>query len=156
MQYSPDALRAIIRTACLLIDKWTPEAEELLLGTAAKESYLGGLGLIQIGGGPALGPWQMEPATLRDIWFHVEGDLLDKVREVTGVSGPDEKHLQYNPIYGAIMTRLHYIRIPEPLPAVSDILGQADYWDVHYNRNPHAGFPQEYVELYYKLVLDSK
>ena len=154
--YSSDALRSIIRTACLLIDKWSPVAEELLLGTAAKESHLGGLGLLQIGGGPAKGAWQMEPATEYDIWFNYllfRDDLKNLVTQATGLTGPDLYHLTYNPIYGAIMTRLHYLRVRDPLPPAHDIPAQAEYWDVHYNRNPEKGFPAEYIELYYKFIM---
>jgi len=156
MTYSPDALRAIIRTACLLIDKWSSEAEELLMGTAAKESHLGTLGLVQIGGGPARGVWQMEPATEYDIWYNYlfyRPDLKKLVTAATGLTGPDPRHLQYNPIYGAIMARLHYLRVKHPLPATHEVSIQAEYWDVHYNRNPEKGFPAEYIELYYKLIM---
>jgi len=40
MAYHPDYLRSIIRLGCQLIDHWSPEAKELLLGTATKESHL--------------------------------------------------------------------------------------------------------------------
>ena len=155
MSYSSTSLRSIIRTACMLINKWSPDAEELLLGTAAKESHLGALGLVQIGGGPARGIWQMEPTTEYDIWFHFlqyRDDLKKLVTAATGLTGPDPYHLQYNPIYGAIMARLHYWRVKYPLPAAHEVRVQAEYWDVHYNKNPDKGFPSEYVELYYKLV----
>lgn len=44
-----------------------PAAVNLMIGTAFKESH-GGTFLVQIGGGPALGFWQGEPATEASLW----------------------------------------------------------------------------------------
>ena len=65
----------IIRPALEAIDLYSKAAEELLLGTAIQESRL--VYLKQIGGGPALGLFQMEPATELDlvknyIWYRPE------------------------------------------------------------------------------------
>ena len=58
--------RLIIRPALKIIGLDFRAAEELLLGTALQESRL--TYLHQLGGGPALGLFQMEPGTHDDIW----------------------------------------------------------------------------------------
>ncbi|KAF0118141.1 MAG: hypothetical protein FD149_866 [Rhodospirillaceae bacterium] len=57
----------VIRPTLLHLGLHSPAAEALLLGTAIQESRLGTY-LRQTGGGPALGVYQMEPATHEDIW----------------------------------------------------------------------------------------
>ena len=59
----------IIRPTLQKINLWSEAAENLLLGTAAQESLLGTY-LKQNGNGPALGIYQMEPNTHKDIWIH--------------------------------------------------------------------------------------
>ncbi len=156
-RYGVDALRAIIRTALQLIDQWSPEAEELVLGTAAHESHLGEFDR-QIGGGPALGAWQMEPATEDSIWrdyLEYRGGLKRAVTAATGVVAPDLNRLQYDPIYGAIMCRVRYLPAPETLPAEHDIEGQAAYWKKYYNTAQGRGRCEEYVRDYYRLIMGS-
>ena len=46
---------------------YSPVAENLIMGTAAQES--GFTYIKQLGGGPALGMFQVEPATAEDILF---------------------------------------------------------------------------------------
>src|SRR5215216_530187 len=54
----------IIRPALKVTSLWSPAAENLILGTHLVES---GLKVVrQYGGGPALGPGQMEPPTYAD------------------------------------------------------------------------------------------
>ena len=60
-------LRYVIKPALTLLDMESPAAEALMLGTVAQESHCGRY-LHQLGKGPALGIFQMEPTTYRDIW----------------------------------------------------------------------------------------
>ena len=75
-------LSMVIRPALTKINLWSSSAEELVLGTAIVESGL--TYLKQHGDGPALGLWQIEPATHEDLytnfvelptgaWQHVDG-----------------------------------------------------------------------------------
>ncbi|MGI9250700.1 MAG: hypothetical protein ACR2PR_05845, partial [Pseudohongiellaceae bacterium] len=125
-------------------------AVDLLLGTAAQESLLGTY-VRQVGGGPALGIYQMEPATHDDIWQNfieyqpgVQASLdeaLDGAMAYRG--GPSAERLVYDLRYATIMARLHYYRRPEPLP--DDLVGLAQYWKTHYNTELGAGTVSEYV-----------
>ena len=56
----------VIAPALDKIDLWSRAAEELVLGTAIVESGL--TYLIQHSDGPALGLWQIEPATHEDLY----------------------------------------------------------------------------------------
>ena len=49
----------VIKPALPEIELWSPAAEELVLGTAIVESRLSFIK--QLGSGPALGLWQIEP-----------------------------------------------------------------------------------------------
>ncbi len=55
----------IIRPVLVRLDMHSEAAENLVLGTAIHESNL--THLVQLGGGPALGFYQMEPATEWDL-----------------------------------------------------------------------------------------
>lgn len=149
------ALRAHIRSTLQLFDPRmvAPEAENLLLGTCAQESRLG-TDRRQVGGGPALGIYQIEPATEQSLWhdyLSYRKPLAIAVAKVCGVDSPDRWHLENNLAYQHIMVRLRYwawVKAPIPLT----IEGQAVYWDVHYNANPHHGTPAEYIENYRRFV----
>lgn len=118
-------------------------AENLVLLTWAVESRLGTY-LQQVGGGPAMGPCQMEPATHRDIWanyLRYRKPLADTVQRLAppvlwsqDVDEPVEPEaLQASLWYAAAMTRIHYRRFPESLPAATDWAGMAELWKRRYN-----------------------
>lgn len=125
----------------------SPAAVQLLMGTAIQESDL--TFVKQVGGGPALGVFQMEPATHEDIWINFLGHRDELANHVmTGgftVSAQPEE-MVWNLRYAAVMCRLHYFRRPEPLPAFNDIEAQAAYWKDHYNTHLGAGTVDEYLE----------
>lgn len=108
-------------------------AENLVLGTALQES--GGKFVAQVGGGPALGLWQMEPATHDDIYMHLTAKLRAKLNglrtEDMITEGPQE--LVGNLYYAAAMCRLHYLRVREALPQYKDAEGMARYYKRYYN-----------------------
>lgn len=129
----------------------TSDAVKLLLGTAIAESGL--RYLRQRDGGPALGLWQMEPATHQDIWASFLGsrpDLAGAVRELRTREGPrgeddPTRQLIYSLPYACAMARVHYYRVPDALPAEDDLEAQAAYWKEHYNTAEGAGTEEHYV-----------
>ena len=136
-------------------------ANHLSLGTCAKESELGRYDH-QIGGGPALGWWQIEPTTNKlvlDWLFKNRHDLFEIVINIRGrthapgVISPDinKVALQYNPQYGCAIARCLYLSIPSPLPAADDVIGMAHYWKDYYNRGG-KGTVEEFVACYERLV----
>ena len=134
----------------------SPAAQNLLLGTAAHESAMGRY-IKQIRG-PALGIYQVEPATHDDIWINYlkyRPELAAKVRSlIPAFDGdiPPAENMIWDLRYATANARICYWRISEPLPDANDIPAMADYWDVHYNANPHKGFPHEFVAAYERYV----
>ncbi len=50
------------------------------------------------------------------------------------------------------MARVHYLRVPEPLPAPGDIEGLARYWKAHFNTPAGAGTPAGFVANWRRYV----
>ena len=157
--FSVDSVRRIIRIALQPITAtrhplYSPEAEELLLMIAAHESLLG-RELVQIGGGPGRGLFQVELRTMRDNYDNFIGgrkDLARQVREVSGVAKPDDDQLTFNPIFGAIMARIWLYRRPGALPPAHDVPAMAVYAKEHYNITG-AALADGYVIAYHQIVL---
>jgi hypothetical protein len=133
----------VVRPTLKFIDRWSMDAERLVIGTALVESR--GEYLRQLNGGPALGLWQMEPATEADIWanylnFRLDGpqSLPARVRSLKATYiGYPIPHLIASLPYACAMCRVHYLRVPEPLPTTPH--GAARYWKDHYNTHKGAG-----------------
>ena len=137
----------VIRPALKVIDLYSPAAEQLLLGTALQESRL--QYLKQLGLGPALGPFQMEPFTHDDIWENFlayKPELSKKIALLMVVSPDESDALPGNLYYAAAMCRVHYYRRPEALPAEDDIQAQAEYWKKHYNTPLGHGTVDQYMD----------
>ncbi|SLN12359.1 hypothetical protein [Oceanibacterium hippocampi] len=138
----------------------SPAAQNLLLGTAAVESRF--RYLRQLNGGPALGLYQMEPTTERDIWdrfLAYRSRLRSMVRGFLVGEGPSpERHLQliWNLAYATAMCRVHYFRVAEPLPAADDAEALGHYWKLHYNTRAGAGDVGGFVSAYRRLVRGRK
>ncbi len=131
-------------------------AEQLVMGTLAQESN--GTYIKQLGDGPAMGLFQMEPATHKDLWLNylrykpaLSEKLLnmtsDSVDECFDANGwPDHNALVWNNRYAAAMCRVHYYRVKYELPKANDINALAAYWKDHYNTKDGAGTVQEFIE----------
>lgn len=132
---------------------YSPEATQLLLGTAATESALGTY-VRQIGGGPAQGIFQMEPDTEEDIWRHfLSHPKRKELREYAAkLSQGELAPLTTNLAYQTLMARLHYLRVSEPLPPLDDIPAQAQYWKKYYNTVFGKGTEADYIEKHYRFI----
>ncbi|WP_157269367.1 hypothetical protein [Azohydromonas aeria] len=149
-QQASEFRNSVIKPTLLKIGLWTPAAEELLLGTALKESGL--QFRRQIGGGPARGLFQMEPATHDDIWknfLKYRAKLADQILGLRASPGADAiQELTDNDVYAAGMARVHYLRAPAALPAAGNVQAMAAYWKQHYNTVLGAGTVQGYVDAW--------
>ena len=149
----PQFRELILKPALTVVDAYSPAAEELVLGTALQESRLEFIK--QLGGGPALGLFQMEPNTHEDIWVNYlayNDELADKVKSLaapTTANHPSANELIGNMWYAAAMCRVHYRRVPEALPAAGDVPGMAAYWKEYYNTYLGAGTEEEYEENWF-------
>ncbi len=136
------------------LDMYSESAVNLLLGTAAQESHLGYF-LKQIKG-PALGIYQIEPATLHDIysnWLTYRKEISEKLSELGVIKLSAESNLIGNLYYATAMARIHYYRVPESLPAADDIEGLASYWKRFYNSHLGRGTEEEFIHNYKKYVI---
>lgn len=142
----------IVKPALLELDAWSLEAEMLLIGTAAQESNL--IHTRQLGGGPALGYFQMEGATHDDCWknyIDFRAPLKAKVLATRIATGkPDATEMVINHKYAAAMARVHYMRVAAALP--SGPRGLNAYWKLHYNTPLGAGSADDFIANWNRYV----
>ncbi len=129
----------VIRPTLVKIGLWSRAAENLVLGTGLAESQL--QHLRQLGGGPALGLYQMEPETHDDIWETFLKFRVELASKVQGLCSPYPRLSQLigNLEYATAMCRVRYFRAPAGLPAADDANGMAQYWKKWYNTPLGAG-----------------
>lgn len=100
-------------------------ADRLLLGTAIHESGdLRWLDQTTPGPGPALGLWQMEPATHDDLWsrfIEFRPGLAHKLRTLRAPWATSVENLRFTLPYACGMARTLYFRSPDRMPDVNDI-----------------------------------
>lgn len=151
-----DDLRIVIDDVLKRLGMYSESATELLMGTCAVESDLG-QSVEQIGGGPALGVFQMEPNTMNDIWYNYiryrEG-LRVILAEEFGMKGPDKERLKNDLEYSIVMARLKYRRSPVALPkSCKDTLGLAKVWKKGYNTDLGKGTVEKFISKYKKYCV---
>ena len=126
-----------------------PQAMEFMLGIACAETALGkttdklesqGAGLLQfdqIGFDDAL-----------DRGVENKPHIKAILREEFGIEWGWIKfeHLDYSPLLSFIMCRVKLMLIPEPLPELGDIEGQARYWKKHWNSELGKGTVEHYIQ----------
>lgn len=129
---------------------YSEEAVDLLMMTAAHESK-GGTYLKQIKG-PALGVYQMEPATHYDIYknylrFNPKiKSLLEDFTINAGILLQEGEDMVFNLAYATAMARVHYYRVPEALP--STLEGLAAYAKKYYNTELGKATAEDYLEAF--------
>lgn len=150
----PRQLRDLVILPVLqaLADTELHAATELMLGTAMQETHCGDY-LAQVGGGPALGLWQMEPATEADLWTNYlkfRPALGGTVRSFVMLGMPRVNQLVGNAYYACAMARVLYMRAPGALPPAGNPAAQAAYYVHHYNAGGKATV-EEYVDNWHAL-----
>ncbi|MBF0098763.1 MAG: hypothetical protein HQM04_09680 [Magnetococcales bacterium] len=155
MGLNPQQFRTlIIRPTLRRLDLWSEAAEELLLGTAIQESALHYLQ--QMGGGPAMGLWQMERATHDDLWVNFLNGRTKLGLNVLGpYVKPEATRMVWDFSYACSMARIHYLRCPDALPPAGDIAGQAAYYKKHYNTNQGKATVEQYLDSWHIAMGDT-
>jgi hypothetical protein len=153
-----ELIENIIRPALSGIGMARPEAEQLLAGTCAQESQMGTY--LRQDQGPALGIWQMEPKTHKDIWdnyLKYRPELVKQIIDtcwmpkIYNVNAPDDA-LIYNLKYACLMARVKYMRDKEGIPLFGNIEAQAFYWKNVYNSTAGKGDTAAYIQNYNRFV----
>ena len=130
----------VVRPALAHLDLYSLAAEQLVLATAVHESGL--RHLRQIGSGPALGFFQMEPQTHHDIWANFLRHRLrisGRVKSLRASAPEPVDQLATNHAYACAMCRIQYYRRPEPLPPPNAAEAIGRYWKRFYNSGAGAG-----------------
>lgn len=127
-------------------------AERLVLGTAMKESLLRYMQQIR---GPAIGVYQMEAPTFKDIRENFLARALEIRRRVDAwaIGTPDAQEMEGNLYFATAMCRAHYRRFSEDLPRQNDALGMATYWKRYYNTSLGKGTVEEALP-HFQLAID--
>jgi len=145
----------IIRPALDKLQMYSDFASELLIFTCAVES-IGGTYLKQIKG-PALGIYQMEPATYNDIWQNYIRNR-SSLSSIMGINFdafrmPPEDRMIYDLSYATAMARIHYRRVNEPLPTdPKDIDALWSYYKKYYNTEKGKSKKEKSILMYQDFV----
>lgn len=158
MIYPPHLLAEVIDPVLQHLGLYSVSASRLVLGTALCESRASYLR--QHPTGPALGIYQIEPATFRWLWWEwlptKRPGLRDRIAEFIGpwrATVPPEIELISNLCFSTALCRVRYLAVPEALPDASDIEGLARYWKRHYNTPAGKGKIEDWVKAYTSSVV---
>lgn len=147
----------VIRAACEFITRAenapkglydSEEAVALLLGTALVESDLAPR--FQGSRGDAIGLFQVEYGTFRDLWdrsikYKHRNLRAAIIREFGGAGGGIEfEDLQKSDVLCAVFARMKYAEFPDKIPR--DVAGRAAYYKKFYNTKYGAARESAYVD----------
>lgn len=134
MSFEPSQFRRIIEDALahLGAEATTPEAVELLMLTAAHETYLGRylyqINLRPVAGG-ACGVFQMEPKTHDDVQLR----LIVKKGRWTWMPLATADRMVWDLRYAIWLARIYYMQFPEPIPEAGRVAAMAKYYKKYWN-----------------------
>lgn len=141
MAFNKKQFKDLIERVLKEYDLYSPEAVDLLLGTAAVESQFGTY-LRQLNG-PAIGVFQMEPATFD--WLQGVYQYRFKYLQLKTA-----QHLEYDLWLAILMARLRYTVDRLDIPKTLE--GQAAYWKRVYNTPKGAGTEAKYLKAWERYV----
>lgn len=126
----------------------TPAIRQLLLATCAQESHCGQY-LKQIKG-PALGLYQMEPATVKDLYTNfVAYDkerqrVLEQFISPAAAVAPQLISLVGELFYATALARMNYRRVKEAVPAFNSFPAMWAYYKKYWNSTLGAATEREF------------
>lgn len=142
----------VIQPALEKVELYSPEAVTLILGTACVESQCGEF-LRQYPNGPALGIFQIEPATYEDLmknYLDFRPELKAKVMALYCEGLDAGQNLTCNLMFQAAVCRLIYLRVSEKIP--NNLAGMANYWKKYYNTSKGKGTPEKFITAFRQYV----
>jgi hypothetical protein len=153
---TPAQLRTTIQTALKQLNLYSADAEELLMATCAQESHLGEYRR-QLGNGPAMGIYQMEPATFNDIqanYLAYKPSLAAEIAAFASTCPPRPVELIANDAFATAMARTHYLRAPEALPPATDLGAIWNLYKLRWNTPAGAATEGQFRANYARYVTD--
>jgi hypothetical protein len=120
----------VIYPALNKMGMWSEAAGELVLGTAIVESNL--TYLKQHGDGPALGLWQVEPATHED-FYAFRPEMMNCLMGLRSPALDINENFATILMYGIAVCGLCYYRKSDPLPEAGDVGTVRASWNKHCN-----------------------
>ena len=170
MSINKNDLRHIVDTTLTRMGMMSQPASDLIMGTIAMESC-GGSYLRQIGGGPAAGVCQIEPATAADIVKRymvtrpAKDRMFHKAFQVLDSHMIDWSQVNKSRLYDKLLTdvrfsvavaRVKYWMVPAPLPLPGEdyVYRLAAYWKEHYNTQDGAGEEKRFTLRYKRYVIN--
>lgn len=142
-----EVLTKIIRPTLTYLGLGGRAAEQLVLGTGIQESGLAARR--QSGGGPALGLFQMEPATFLDVshrglnWRSPIQDKVERLLLPWETFGAEA--LALNDYFACAFCRFKYFLAVAALPTADDLAGLAAYYKRVYNTPLGAATEAQYL-----------
>jgi hypothetical protein len=143
-------IQSIEEIAAWTIDKlgmYSDDALSLIMRTGFAES--GFRHLEQMGDGPAVGFFQVEPATIMDTWDNYV-QYRPELRNALYSLGFDESEGRHrvmsNIALQVAFCRLKYRRDKYAIPKTADLEGQAKYWKRVYNTRLGKGTVEHFIK----------
>ena len=137
--------RDILQSSTIFEDSEIDQYVALVMLTAQTESDFG-LVVKQYNSGPALGWFQMEPATEKDLWenyIKYRPKIKQIMEQISHKNVLNTSQLQTNIAYATLMCSLQYKRYVDSgrikLPAANDRKEQARVWKKVYNTHHGKG-----------------
>lgn len=150
----------VVRPTLEALQLWSDRAEELLIATAAHESY--GLKYIRQvtngGFGPARSFYQIEPPTARDVWDRWLPKQKATLRDLAHIVAEFEpghdivSRLLMDMRFATVTARLIYWRAPEALPKADDVPGMSRYWGKYWQTQSDPKKMQLFITNYERFV----
>tara|TARA_Y100000310_G_C20422345_1_gene687269 strand:- start:345 stop:809 length:465 start_codon:yes stop_codon:yes gene_type:complete len=142
-------IKEIVEYALYRINSYSDDALVMVVRTGMAESgyrALKGYGE----GNPAIGFWQIEPATMNDMIDNYIGYRSHYKKNLISLGMNFEKDtilsVMSNMAVQAALCRLHYRRDRDPLPSWDDLEGQAKYWKRVYNTVEGRGTVKHFMK----------
>lgn len=136
----------IIKPSLECVDLYSEDAVHLLKAICVHESNAGTY-FKQING-PALGIFQIEPETYKDLVLYLKSrrpDLRNMILDIYNIGMlPSADQLVWDLRLSVIMARVFFLRIPEPLPG-KNIAKIGAYWKKYYNTPQGRGTEDAFV-----------
>ncbi|MEZ5528576.1 MAG: hypothetical protein R3E57_01315 [Porticoccaceae bacterium] len=149
-----DLRHLVIRETLRYLNEWSMAAENLLMGTAAHESGLGGWHE-----GRRVGLYRITPTMHRAVWDKYLVNHPELASDIRGMAG---QHSFLRDPHGELVTNLKYAtaiawviyrRVTQPLPEPTHISALGGYWHRHFRSKPE-GTVRDFITSYQLLIRD--